>query len=505
MVGYIEKLLAEQLKMEKNTTEHDYYDNVTFTNSKKDCEKLQEIEKQKKDYPPLPELMEDIFYHFFKYKPKFFDDEKIDARYLPNKQIIQKAMRNENWKKMREITKLDEANAVIATSFFSENLLKEIKKRDTKFMNEISKMAEQHKELIKKINEYGHADDKKKEQIEKEIKQKQQDIKNISKNASNSISQISCTMAIKKATASMKDFFESVNAIVWGSELGELSFSNPRDKIALANFFIKNEKFAKLVKELGRLKNILVETRRERVKYGTDEIYHVEMGNELKRILPAELVKIKHPVLKRDFYKKLVNKELLQYQLRSKNKQGKGAIIACVDVSGSMCGKLPVSDKNVPVGVTRVIYAKALAIATLEIAMKENRPYTLILFENRVRNEDIYNFDKNHKPTVDDIIKIASVEYGGGTNFQDPLAKAMEQNHKKADILFITDGECDVNNDFINKFNKMKKDTNTKVIALQVGNCSTEALEKFSDYVFNYMGFHETSKNIFNSIMEERK
>ena len=502
MASYIEKLLAEQLEMEKNTTEHDYYDRIAFDTLKEKSTKLKEIEKNKEKYPPFSELMQDIFYNFFKYKPTFFEDEKIDRRYLANKTLIQNAMKNENWKKMREMTKLDDANSAIATSFFAENIMKEIEKRDQKFMNEMQKLANRQQELIKKINDYKKANDQQKQQIEKEIQAKQQEMKKISKQASKSVSQISSSIAIKKATADMKNFFESMNAIAWGNELGELSFSNPKDKIALANYFIENKSFADLVRELGKLKNILAEARRQKVKHGTDEVYNVEMGNDLSRILPSELVKIKHRVLKRDFFKKLVNKELLQYRLRGKNKHEKGDIVVCVDVSGSMSRELPVPDKNVPVGVTRSVYAKALAIATLEIAVRENRAYKLIMFESRVR--DIFEFDRNHKPTVDDIIKIASIGYGGGTDFQDPLSKAIAAD-KKRDVLFITDGECAVKDDFLAKFNKTKKASDTKVVALQVGNSSIDTLEKVSDIVYNYVEFHETSTNVFNSMMEERK
>jgi len=501
MVSYIEKLLAEQLRREKNTTFHDYYDAVAFDTLKKESTKLREIEGNKEKYPPFPELMQDIFFNFFKYKPTFLEDDEIDVRYLPNKTLIQNAMKNENWKKMREMTKLDDANSAIATSFFAESIMKEIEKRDQRFMNEMQKLESRQKELIQKINDYKKADDQQKQQIEQEIQAKQQEMQKISKRASNSISQISCSMAIKKATADMKDFFESMNAIAWGNELGELSFSNPKDKIVLANYFIENKSFADLVKELGKLKNILTETRRQKVKHGTDEVYNVEIGNELSRILPSELVKIKHRVLKRDFFKRLVNKELLQYRLRGKNKHEKGDIVVCVDVSGSMSRDLPIPDKNVPVGVTRSVYAKALAIATLEIAVRENRAYKLIMFESRVR--DTFDFDRNHKPTVEDIIKIASIGYGGGTSYHEPLSRAIE--NKKRDVLFITDGECDVTDEFIAKFNKTKKEGDIKVVALQVGDCSTEHLEKVSDVVYNYTGFHETSKNVFNSMLEGRK
>lgn len=516
-MSFMEKLVAEQLEKKRNTTMHDFYDNVAFHSSREECHRLREIEKNKEEYPPLPNLMQDLFYQFFKYNPQFYDDDKIEPECLPNKEIIKKAMKNENWRKMREMTKLDEANSIIATLFFSEHIIEEMKKRDEKFMKEMEKLKEKKEELINKIKEYTQAgSNEAKNSIEQEIESLKTEIFVNAKKASNMVSQFSVSATIKKATEKMKDFFDSANAISWGNETKELSFSDPREKIKLANFFMKNENFAKIIKEIGRLKNILVETRRQKIKHGTDEIYSVETGAEIRKVLPAELVRLKNPVLKKDFMKKLANRELLQYQLQSKEKKGKGNMIVCLDMSGSMSGHintvLPVLHPEKPTlqvvpppigeSVSKSVYAKALALAALEIAIRENRTYHLMFFETHVRN--MKTFSKNNRPTVDDILEIASYEYGGGTNFERPLKEAMKIMDKKTDILLITDGECDVSENFLLNFNTEKKNLGARVISLQVGTCDTKPLEKFSDVVYNYTHFIETSKKVFESLLEER-
>ena len=57
---------------------------------------------------------------------------------------------------------------------------------------------------------------------------------------------------------------------------------------------------------------------------------------------------------------------------------------------------------------------------------------------------------------------------------------------------------------FLLNFNTEKKNLDARVISLQVGTCDTKPLEKFSDVVYNYTHFIETSKKVFESLLEER-
>lgn len=504
----MEKLIAEQIEKKKNTTHHDTYDKLSFddlfekmTDENKEIEKL--VTEETQTYPPLVKLMEDIFYNFFKYKPRFFDDEEIDPRFISNKEIIKKAMKNENWKKMREMTKLDNANSIIATLFFIKRALEEIKKRDNKFLNTVKNIFENNNELTQKIQQYANSKD------EDEKKKIEEEIENIKKNIQNNktsggglqLSQISMSSAIKNSTLDMEDFFESINSITWGNITSEVTFTNPHEKIKLANYFIQNKNFADFVKKIGRMKNILSGTRMIKIKHGTNEIYSVETGNDLKRVLPNEIGKLSNPYLKRDFYKKFINRELLQYRLKSKEKIGKGNITVCLDLSGSM--KKYISspfEGSTKEKIIRSDFAKALAIAILDIAIRDNRAYNLIIFESDVK--EIMEFSRRKKPTVDDIIKIASMSYSGGTNFENALRSAMDKMNEKSDILFITDGECDISPEFLSLFLHEKKKRLSKVISLQIGDCSTEPLEKFSDIVFKYHDFLSTSNKIFEKMLE---
>lgn len=70
---------------------------------------------------------------------------------------------------------------------------------------------------------------------------------------------------------------------------------------------------------------------------------------------------------------------------------------------------------------------------------------------------------------------------GGGTNFQNPLNRALgvinQSRFEKADVIFITDGDDHVGEEFIETFNEKKKDKKFNVLSLVIGP------ERFHNYV----------------------
>jgi hypothetical protein len=76
-------------------------------------------------------------------------------------------------------------------------------------------------------------------------------------------------------------------------------------------------------------------------------------------LLPHELLALRHPVLRRDFARRFLDAELLQYTLRAVEEKGRGPMIVCIDGSSSMAG-----DKE--------IWSKAVSLTLLDIAQRVN-------------------------------------------------------------------------------------------------------------------------------------
>jgi uncharacterized protein with von Willebrand factor type A (vWA) domain len=138
------------------------------------------------------------------------------------------------------------------------------------------------------------------------------------------------------------------------------------------------------------------------------------------------------------------------------------------------------------------VWAKAVCLTILEIAKRQRRKFGVIVFSSKGSPLRIFNSDAKEGWGMkeEDIIELADYFPGGGTDFEDPLNKALEflqkSRFKKGDVVFITDGECDVSNEWLNKFLEEKRELNFQVFSVLIdltGREKPESLKKFSDKV----------------------
>ncbi len=159
-----------------------------------------------------------------------------------------------------------------------------------------------------------------------------------------------------------------------------------------------------------------------------------------------------HPILRKDFYRRFLDQELIQYSLRGVEEKGKGPMIVCLDGSSSMSG-----DKE--------IWSKAVALTLMEIARKQRRLFRSICFSSAETPLQVLDMNPRDRYEVETKAVMDLAEYfpGGGTDFQTPLDAALEclreSRFKKGDIIFITDGECQVDPRMGRTFSRRKRKT----------------------------------------------
>jgi len=251
---------------------------------------------------------------------------------------------------------------------------------------------------------------------------------------------------------------------------GKPQYASPTAKREVAARLMTNDKLRRIAELAGRMRRIAAEKQRMKTKHGVDELADIMVGDNLARLIPSELAKLAHPLMKMDFRKKYLEKQLLQYRLRGKEKKGKGPVIVCVDESGSMQGN-------------RDIWAKAVALALLQIAQQQKRNFALIHFDSNVTRVDEFSGPIDQTRLMDTIAFFT----GGGTSFEEPMDKAAEiinkdKNYSDADIIMITDGSCSVSDEWVNKFINTKNTSKFNVISILI-NTTSDVLQKFSDHV----------------------
>jgi uncharacterized protein with von Willebrand factor type A (vWA) domain len=233
------------------------------------------------------------------------------------------------------------------------------------------------------------------------------------------------------------------------------------------------------------MRNLARAKQKSKVKKGRDDIHSITLGNDLEHILPTELGALSHPLRNLDFKRRYTEGQLLQYDLQGKEKVGRGPMVANVDVSGSMTDRM--SD-----GSTRLDWAVSIALALVDTATRQKRKSRITFFNGNIVNTvEFLPGERN----VEKMLQVATTGASGGTNFKYPLedsVRTIEQvGYRQADVVFITDGECEIDESFERKFKEKKAALGFQVWSIIVGGDSGASLERWSDKVWSSREFTE--------------
>ncbi|MEM7656978.1 MAG: VWA domain-containing protein [Bacteroidota bacterium] len=176
--------------------------------------------------------------------------------------------------------------------------------------------------------------------------------------------------------------------------------------------------------------------------YGKSEIVGVQYSDHISALLPSEVALLASPETEILLSKKYVEKKLLTFQYRSQDLSVEesveeiplvetdwdqpGPFILCIDTSGSMFG--------IPERI-----AKSVALAILEIALRQHRQAFLISFSTGIQTTKMTGMEKDLSQLIDFI----RMSFHGGTDLQPALSAALDQleteQYRNADILVISD------------------------------------------------------------------
>jgi uncharacterized protein with von Willebrand factor type A (vWA) domain len=249
-------------------------------------------------------------------------------------------------------------------------------------------------------------------------------------------------------------------------------------QIELGRRLASNPKLRRLGALVGRMRALALALRRRSFERQSEEVHAVEHGRDLEHLLPPELLALSHPLLRRDFARRLVEGRLLSYELRGTDDRGRGPMIVCLDGSSSMAG-----DKE--------IWAKAVALTLLEIARRQRRLFRFIGFASA--DTPLYTLDLNprehHTVQLTRALDVAEYFPGGGTDFETPLDAALDclgaARYRRGDVVLITDGECQVSAAWADHFRagKMRLGFTLFSVLIDVGPSQVDTLAALSDRV----------------------
>jgi uncharacterized protein with von Willebrand factor type A (vWA) domain len=233
------------------------------------------------------------------------------------------------------------------------------------------------------------------------------------------------------ASAALEDYRDAavgLSQVMFGGGKGSHDKRALDDKkVGLARRLRGDPRLKRIAQLAGRFTRIAQQKRRSKVRHGAEEITDVELGNDLGRLLPVELVKLRHPRLHRLALRDLLERKAMQYGLRGTEKLGKGPLVLLLDRSGSMDG-----DKDT--------WSTAVALALLGMAHEERRTFAVVAFTDQVIFETVV------KPGERLDEEALNLTCNGGTDIDVAVARGLDIVERnpgalhEADLVLVTDG-----------------------------------------------------------------
>jgi uncharacterized protein with von Willebrand factor type A (vWA) domain len=296
--------------------------------------------------------------------------------------------------------------------------------------------------------------------------------------------------AVRDAQTKIQEVSETIES--WGLEEAELHQEGIPEALGLLEKMKRNKSLKQFAELLGRIRKIAARKAKSKIQGEGVRVSASETGRDIKRAKTSELVALTNPALRVKALNRWAKGELQLIGQQTKQKLGHGPIIVCEDASGSMEG-------------SKQQWAKAVTLSLAHYAKIQKRFFGWIMFDIRVQAAK--TFSKGNIPAKE-MLEIVESRAGGGTDFEKPLRRALEmiqkEGLKKADICFITDGECAVSEEFLREFKAAKKalEINVVTVLCDAGSSADKTVKEFSDRIEKASSFtaEEAETKIFGNL-----
>lgn len=412
--------------------------------------------------PNANSLIGDIWSSQFKMSPSL--NENVESNLSNNKRIIQRLVDSENYNEEHEKNKLNDTRAAIATRCYGEVVIGWLEEELEKKQGDksTSNDGQNDGDGIQGNGNGGQGDGasgyNEQNSGNDVTEQLITEILDVLENDKSKEDELTRRFAIAKTKAD--DLNDSVEDI-FGSSADDspsaYSETPLKDKLQLADILAKSPKFKRVADWCGRFN--LVANKKKKVKERNNISPNgLTMGNDVSLLTSDELLNYFNPVTKQEFLRRFAEGRTMQYDTKGSDTFGKGSILCVVDQSGSMNGNLNEQ-------------ANAFALALALVARKQKRDYVFIPFSSDIQREHCVHAKKGKLDNAQ-LVKIATSFMNGGTNFESPLIYAeriISRDMPKADVIFITDGESSLSEDFVEQFNKTKRKNQTQILSIIIG------------------------------------
>lgn len=479
--------------------------------------------------PTFKYLYQDIFFSLAKYDVNILPVENIHVEVRMNRAIMETLVNTPEYISLRRTCRLDEFNASIGAEIIGQeaiqiirDMIENLKNAQDQLdaMDDLVQQEQQMDDLAEQIDDIQEQIDDLLAQGDAAgaaVLQEQADGMNLSMQEMRARAEAIAKQCddlvadegddIEKVTRQLGKVFDQSAMEVqktdalcqaWGLGGGQdikISYHNKKDALEKIR---RSSKLNQMTDLIGRMKESAITEQKKKAKNGAVEIKTTTMGNKIQDTLPSDRMNLCNEVTRGDFYRRMTENSLMVYEKEANKLKNKGPIIVCVDTSGSMSGN-------------KEIWSKAMTCGVMEIAQLQKRDFACIIYSDSADKPIII---KKDEIDPDKIIKVAEKFHSGGTNFEAPLREACklieDSTFKEADIMFISDGDCGISDEFKRKFKRLKEDKEFRCFGILVdmgGHNYRGSLEEFCDEIVNVSKIadlndaeSDVNKNIFGAL-----
>lgn len=464
----------------ENAVQRDSFDELTYDMLKQQVPALpKSIKNVANEFDYVQPAYEDLFNLLHAGDPEFEDVRSMKEGYDANHEMFSNMHGTPEFDELRKETAFDEY-ATAFTMLSMEDDMKEAFARTKeareqraeaqKAMQEALDALQQAQQQGQQAQQSGEGVAAAQEVLQNTLQQAQQAAAAVAA-AQQQQSQAaqSAAQALQQSAAQAgKDLkAEEEQASSYGIGEGQLKRMPFHERQALTKK-LNHGKMKQLANLIGQFREYADAERRRKVRLVPTEVFDVELGRDINAMLPSEMTKLAVPEMEDLFWLGYATDSLMQWVKRGPGNLGKGPIILVCDESGSMGAQV---DRD---GNTREMWSKAIGMALVDQARRGKRDFTYIGFSSHGQHWQI-DFPGG-ETTIDRIQQFVEHFYCGGTEYTGPLGRAMniiqeaaENGRPKPDIVFVTDDDCRVSEEFIETFREGREKFGITVYGIQIG------------------------------------
>ncbi len=484
----------------------DSYDRRTWSEIVADAPSIAELaDAGDRFVPHFGALVQDFFFALFKMNPAMHQPDDVRRAATLNRTILEQIVPSPSFQALRLRTELESDKAAIAAIVMSEQALEMIRSErlvNRSEMADLQDLARQEEDLEnrgdavktvaemsepkegepaldqaekKKLAEMADAAERAAKVSEARLNQKARRFDDAMKGSDQT--------ALKRMQLQTAELANEIDRAAEDShdfsrEFGQGGRVAAGARLELGRRLARNKKLGELARMVGRFKQEARALKHKTLERGVAEAYDVELGADIGRLIPSELLAMHHPALRRDFQRRLLEGTVLQYRLRDDEQKGKGPMVVCIDVSSSMQG-----DKE--------MWSKAVALTLMDIARRQRRLFRAVMFSSGDTSLKVLdlNRERRYQPELAKVVEMAEYFPGGGTDFEQPIDAAVTlikaKKLKRADIVIITDGESQVSPEWLEQLIETKRALQFSIfgVLVDVGSADTSSLKQFADRI----------------------